>query len=100
MSTVEMLIDKGVESSGKKMEEVADMLGISLPTLFRQRKGKSKNSFTEKECICRMVEEGITEPEVLPTYCHERCLIGKEKEKRGIRFKAIKKRPRLFRWSH
>lgn len=85
MSTVETLIDRGIQKSGKKMEEIAQMLGVSLPTLFRQRKGKSKNSYTEKDCVVSMVDQGIVEPKVLLEYCDERCPIWAARKKYRIK---------------
>lgn len=91
MSTVETLIDEGIKRSGLKVEEVADRAGVSVPTLHRHRKGKSPNGYTTENCMVSLVEEGIVEPEVLPAYCSERCLIGQARLKSNLKAHRKKK---------
>ena len=82
MPTLEAIIDQGVKNSGRKMNYIADTLGVSNPTLFRIRKGMNKdNSPLEKGCVVGLVEQGIVEPQILPAYCRERCPIGMAREK-------------------
>jgi len=83
------LIDQGIKASGKRVEEVADEVGVSPRTLQRHKAGESKNGYTERECMIALVEKGIIEPQALPAYCQERCLIGDARKKYHLKGRQL-----------
>lgn len=88
-TTVGTLIVQGIKASGKKIEEVADEVGVSPRTLQRHKAGESKNGYTERECMIALVEKGIIEPQALPAYCQERCLIGDARKKYHLKGRQL-----------
>lgn len=93
VETLESLLRSCIKRSGKKVDDIAEMAGVSRSTFYRHTTGQTKNGFTDKECMVKLVEEGIAPKESLKKYCCEKCLIGEARH----RLRCKRKGPALAR---
>ena len=85
----EILLDQAIKLSGKTIEEIADIAGVSRATLYRHKGGVTKNGYTTEDCVVKLVDGGVAEPNILPVYCACKCQVGEARE----RYHLKKKRP-------
>lgn len=87
VGTLENLLGQCIKRSGKKVDDIVEMTGVSRSTFYRHITGKTKNGFTDKDCMVSLVEEGIAPKESLVVYCCEKCQIGEARQR--LRCKKI-----------
>ena len=91
MPTFGEMIMEGVRQHGLTADEAAEVAGVSPNTFYRHRTGKAKKAITAEDSLCKLVEQVIVDPMAVPTYCQERCQIGKLRDR--LKLKTEKPRP-------
>jgi len=85
MASFNDIVLEGVMAHGLTTNEAAEAVGVSPHTFYRHRTGKAKKAITAEDSLCGLVEQGIVDPLALPTYCQERCQIGRAREKYNLK---------------
>ncbi len=73
-------ISEYTKDNHKTVDDVAEMVGVSRATFYRHKKGQTKNGFTDKECMVKLVDVNIAPKETLPAYC-KKCPIGEARNR-------------------